>query len=140
MDNLTHTRPERPAAAVTTRRRDSAVVVIAGAFAALLWLGAKAAGIDLEVHSGAGAHPVGLVSAIVTSVVVAVVADGLLRVLERRTPNGLRVWTIAAVSVWVLSFLGPLSATTAGAGLVLATMHLAVGAVVVVGLRRTRVA
>ena len=43
---------------------------------------------------------------------------------------------MTAVTVWTLSFLGPLSATTIGAGCVLATLHVAVGAVVVGGLRR----
>ena len=108
--------------------------------AAAVWLAAKAAGIDLAVHSGHGSRPIGLVSVIVTAVVVALVAAGLLRVLERRTTNGLRTWTTIALVVWALSFVGPLSAMTVGAGLVLAAMHLAVGAVVVGGLRHTRVA
>jgi hypothetical protein len=116
------------------------LIVVAAGSAVVVWLVAKAAGIDLAVHSGDGSRPVGLVSVIVTVVVVALVAGGLLRVLERRTTNGLRTWTIIAFIVWALSLLGPLSATTVGAGLVLATMHLAVGAVVLGGLRRTRVA
>lgn len=116
------------------------LVVVAAVVAAALWLAAKAVGIDLAVHAGDGSRPVGLVSVIVTVVVVALAGAGLLRVLERRTTNGLRTWTAIAVAVWALSFLGPLSAMTVGAGLVLATMHLAVGAVVVGGLRRTRVA
>ena len=77
---------------------------------------------------------------IVTPIVVGFVAAGLLRLLERRTESALRTWTIVAVVAWALSFLGPLSATSMGAGLVLATMHLAVGAVVVGGLRLARVA
>ena len=116
------------------------LIVMAAGLAAAVWLMAKAAGIDLAVHSGDGSRPVGLVSVIVTVVVVALVAAGLLRVLERRTTNGLRTWTVIALVVWALSFLGPLSAMTVGAGLVLATMHLTVGAVLVGGLRHTRVA
>lgn len=50
------------------------------------------------------------------------------------------VATGLAVLVWALSFLGPLSATTVGAGCLLATLHLVVGAALVAGLRRTRVA
>ena len=116
------------------------VVLVAAGLAAAVWLAAEAAGVDLAVHAGDGSRPVGLVSVIVTVVVAALVAAGLLRVLERRTANGLRTWTIIAIVVWALSFLGPLSAMTVGAGLVLAAMHLAVGAVVVGGLRSTRVA
>ena len=75
-----------------------------------------------------------------TPIVVGFVAAALLRLVERRTESGLRTWTIVAVVAWALPFLGPLAATSLGAGLVLATMHLAVGAVVVGGLRLARVA
>jgi len=64
---------------------------------------------------------------VVVSIVAVVVIDIVVR-------------TIVAVVAWALSFLGPLAATSLGAGLVLATMHLAVGAVVVGGLRLARVA
>jgi hypothetical protein len=116
------------------------LVLVAAAAATALWLMARVAGIDLAVHAGDGSREVGLVSVIVTVVVVAIAATGLLRVLERRTTNGRRTWTIIAVTVWALSFLGPMTAMTVAAGLALAAMHLTVGAVVVGGLRRTRVA
>lgn len=140
MKNLTHARPERAVAPASTTRREAAVVVIAGVSAALVWLAAKVAGVDLVVHSGSGSRPIGLASVIVTAIVVAGVAAGLLHVLERRTSRGLRVWTIVAMAVWVVSFAGPLSAMRLEGGLVLATLHLVVGAVVVGGLRSTRVA
>jgi hypothetical protein len=116
------------------------LVLVAAAAATALWLMARVAGIDLAVHAGDGSREVGLVSVIVTVVVVAIAATGLLWVLERRTTNGRRTWTIIAVTVWALSFLGPMTAMTVAAGLALAAMHLTVGAVVVGGLRRTRVA
>lgn len=116
------------------------LVLAAAGLATAVWLVAKAAGIDLAVHSGDGSRPIGLVSVIVTAVVVALAAAGLLRLLERRTTHGLRTWTVIAVAVWALSFVGPLTAMTLAAGLVLATMHLAVGAAVVGGLHYTRVA
>jgi hypothetical protein len=140
MENLTHARPESPVAPASTTRREAAVVVIAGVSAALVWLAAKAAGVDPLVHSGSGSRPIGLASVIVTAIVVAGVAAGLLHVLERRTSRGLRAWTIGAMAVWVVSFAGPLSAMRLEGGLVLATLHLVVGAVVVGGLRSTRVA
>jgi hypothetical protein len=139
MKNLTHVRAESPAAPAPTTRREAAVVGIAAAIAALVWLAAKAAGVDLDVHSGSGSRPIGLASVVVTVVVVAVAGAGLLRLLERRTSRALRVWTIVAVVVWVVSFAGPLSAMRLEGGLVLATLHLVVGAVVVGGLRYTRV-
>ena len=140
MENLTHAQPEIPVAPASITRSDAAVAGIAGTIAALIWLGASAVGVDLAVHSGSGSREIGLVSVIVTAVVVAAAGASLLRLLERRTPRGLRVWTIVATTIWVVSFLGPLSATALSAGIVLATMHLVVGAVVVGGLRLTRVA
>jgi hypothetical protein len=140
MNNLTQTRPEREAPSVTPKRADAKVVVVATALAVLVWTAAEAAGVDLEVRSGSGTTQVALGSVIVTPLVVGAVAAALLRLLERRTAHGLRTWTIVAVIAWVLAFLGPLSAASLGAGLVLATMHLAVGAVVVGGLRLARVA
>jgi hypothetical protein len=140
MKNLTDARPESPAAPASTTRRESAVVGIAAAIAALVWLAAEAAGVDLDVHAGSGSRPIGLVSVIVTVAVIAAGGAGLLRLLERRTSRALRVWTIVAVAVWVVSFAGPLSAMRLEGGLVLALLHLVVGAVVVGGLRSTRVA
>jgi hypothetical protein len=76
-----------------------------------------------------------LVSVVVTALVVAVTAAGLLRVLERRTAGALRVWTGIALAVWVVSFAGPAGASSWSAGLTLAALHLVVGAVVIAGLR-----
>ena len=140
MNSLTQTRPVQETPAATPRRADANVVLVAAALAVVVWAAAKAAGVDLEVRSGSGTTQVALGSVVVTPIVVGFVAAALLRLLERRTKSGLRTWTIVAVIAWVLSFLGPLSATSPGAGMVLATMHLAVGAVVVGGLRLARVA
>ncbi len=140
MNSLTQTRREQETPAAAPRRADAKVVLVAPAVAVVVWVAAKAAGVDLEVRSGSGTTQVALGSVIVTPLVVGAVAAALLRLLERRTAHGLRTWTVIAVIAWVLSFLGPLSATSLGAGLVLATMHLAVGAVVVGGLRLARVA
>jgi len=46
------------------------------------------------------------------------------------------VWTGVAMAVWVVSLVGPASARTVQAALTLAALHLVVGAVVIVGLRR----
>ena len=54
-----------------------------------------------------------------------------------RSTRGLRVWTILACVVWALSFVGPLGATTVSAGVALALLHLGVGGVLVLGLRRS---
>ncbi len=118
-------------------RADAGVAVVSAAAAAAVWAVARAAGVDLVVRSGSGTTDVNVVSVVVTSLVVAIVGAALLRLLERRTARGRRTWTIVAVAVWAVSFLGPLSATHPSAGLVLACLHLVVGSVVVLGLRRT---
>lgn len=140
MDNQTDTRPERVVEHVSTVRREAVVVLAAGTVSALLWVAVRAAGVDLTVRSGSGSRDVGLASTVVTAVVVAAAAAVLLRVLDRSTERAGRWWTVVALTVWALSFVGPLSATSASAGVVLATLHLLVGAVIVGGLRLGRVA
>jgi hypothetical protein len=121
-------------------RAEAGVAVLTATAATAVWALAKAAGVDLVVRSGGGTSDINVVSVIVTALVVAIVGAALLRLLERRTTHGRRTWTIVAVVVWAVSFLGPLSATRLSAGLVLACLHLFVGAVVVLGLRRTHAA
>jgi hypothetical protein len=140
MKNLTPTRPENTTNPPTAFRADAGVVLVATVVATLVWAGAHAAGVDLLVRSGSGSREVTLGAVVLTPLLVGLAALRLLRTLERRTARGLRTWTVVAVVVWALSFAGPISATHLSAGLVLATLHLAVGAVVVVGLRLSRVA
>jgi hypothetical protein len=118
-------------------RDDWPVAVTAAVAAAAVWVVAtQLASVDLAVRSGSGTQHINVVSVIVTSVVVALVAGWLLRLLERRTPRGRTIWTVVAVAIWVLSLAGPLGARSLAAGLWLALLHLVVGSVVIVGLRR----
>jgi hypothetical protein len=87
-------------------------------------------GIDLAVRSGGDVRPVGLVSVIAVSLLAAV-AGGLTHRLAGRWTHGPRVWTVVAAIVLVVSLTGPLGATTAAAGAVLAAMHLVVGLTVI---------
>ncbi len=118
-------------------RADIGVAVVAAATGAVVWSVARASGIELVVRSGGSTSDVNVVSVVVTALVVAIAGAALLRLFERRTTHGRRTWTIVAVAVWAVSLLGPLSAARPSAGLVLASLHLLVGAVVVLGLRRT---
>lgn len=133
---MSKTVKDRAGMVVGTWRDDWPVVVVAAGAAAVVWVGATVAGVDVAVRSGSSTHHVGLVSVVVTAVVVAVVGAGLLRVLEPRTPGARRVWTGVAMAVWVVSLAGPAGARTLSAGLTLTALHLVVGAVVIVGLRR----
>lgn len=140
MGNQTDARPESVVEHISTVRREAVVVLAAGVAAALVWLAVRAAGVELTVRSGSGSREVGLTAAVVTAVVVAAAAASLLHVLDRSTQRAGRWWTVIALPVWGLSFVGPLSATSAAAGAALATLHLLVGAVIVGGLRPSRVA
>jgi len=134
------TTQQGPVGAIAPRPRvaaDAAVALMAAAAAVLVWACARISDLDLVVKSGSGTTVVTVGSVIVTTLVVAAAAVGLLRLLERRTAKGLQVWTVVAVTVWALSFLGPLSATRPSTGFVLALLHLLVGATLVLGLRRT---
>ena len=137
---MTHT-DTHPTTTEPTRSRhgaDHTIAVLATALAGLTWLGWRALGSDLAVRSGQDTHQVGLVSALVTAVVVSVAGLGLLRFLERRQPRALRTWTVIAGAVWLVSLLGPLGAADLGSGLALVSLHLVVGAVVLIGARWTR--
>jgi hypothetical protein len=127
---------DRPVRAVGTGRDDWPVAVVAAVAAAVVWVGATVTGVDVAVGSGSSARGVGLVSVVVTALVVSVAGAGLLRVLERRTQRARRVWTGIASAVWVVSLVGPTGARSMSAGLTLAALHLVVGAVVIIGLRR----
>jgi hypothetical protein len=127
---------EQTSELVGTWRDDVTVAAVAAGAGALVWVVARALGVDLAVRSGSGTREIGLVSVIVTAVVVTLAAGGLLRVLARRTARAGRVWTGVALAVLVVSLAGPASAATWSAGMALAAMHLAVGGVVIVGLRR----
>ena len=89
------------------------------------------------MRSGSGTREVGLVSVIVTALVVAV-AGGRAAARARASYGGRACGSGPAsrVAVWVVSLAGPAGAATLSAGLALGALHLVVGAVVIVGLRR----
>ena len=128
----------RQPAAQTRRtwRDDLPVAAMAAGAAALIWALAHAAGVDLEVHSGSGTQSIGLPGVLITPVVATLAAGAVLRGWRRRSVRARSRWTTLSIGVLVLSLLGPLSAVNVRTGLVLAAMHLVVGAVIVVGLTR----
>lgn len=116
-----------------------AVVGVTVAAALALWaLWAPVAGVELEALQGSRHIPVGPGSVLFASAAMAFAGWGLLAILERRTLNARKVWTILAVSACILSLGSPLvGGIGVGAKLGLASLHLVVGATVVLGLRRT---
>ncbi len=133
---MSETVQDRAVQAVGTWRDDWPVAVVAAGAAAVVWVVGTVSGVDVAVRSGSSSRDVGLLSVVVTAVVVGAAGVGLLRILERRTPGARRVWTGVAMAVWVVSLAGPASARTVQAALTLAAIHLVVGAVVIIGLRR----
>lgn len=75
----------------------------------------------------APAQTVSPVTVVIVSGLAALVAWGLLALLERVTLHPRAIWTSLSIAVLVLSLAGPLSAaTTLSAKVALACMHLAV--------------
>lgn len=96
------------------------------------------AGIDLRAEQGATTIDVGAGSVFFASAVMAFAGWGLLALLERRTVNARKVWTVVSIIACVTSLGSPLfGGIGPGAKLGLASLHLVVGAAVVLGLRRT---
>jgi hypothetical protein len=126
----------------TTGRVSHRALTVAAAIlaAAVVWFVAvPVAGLDLLVRPGGGAtQHVGIGSVLTVSLLAALLGWGLLTLLERLLPAHARtVWTVVAVTVLVLSLAGPLTGgTTAAVTVTLSLMHVAVGAALILGLRR----
>ena len=115
-----------------------AVVGVTVAAALAVWaILAPLAGLTLEAQQGGRMH-IGAASVFFASAVIAFGGWGLLAILERRTLNARKVWTVVAVITCITSLSSPVfNGIGLGAKLGLALLHLVVGAVVIVGLRRT---
>jgi hypothetical protein len=120
-------------------RRDAGAVLGATAAAVTIWAVATAAGADLTVSfPGQPIQKITVVSVVVAALVGSLAGWGLLALLRRFTAKARSVWTVTAIVAALLSLGGPLSAiASAGTKVWLASMHLAVAAVVIVVLRRT---
>lgn len=123
--------------------RGRAALAVGGATAAAVvpWIAAQAAGVELEVETALLAPmAIGLPLVVTTALAVSLAGWGALALLQRRTGNARRVWTAVAVAILLLS-LPPLLTVEAAAEtrLYLALMHLAVGAVLIPGLRASAV-
>ena len=96
----------------------------------------SAAGVDLAARTGAEVQHITLPAVLIAAAVSAVAGWALLALLERLTTRARVVWTMSAVAVVLLSLLaGPTAGVTVGAKAGLALLHLAVGAVVIGGMR-----
>jgi len=119
------------------------VVAAAAAAALAVWcVAVPLTGATLAVAGSRGTTTIGPAAVAGTAVVAALLAWPVRAVLARsgHGPHVL-VWRLTCAVVLLLSLVGPLGATTAAGSCALVAMHVAVGAVVVVGLdpRRTAV-
>lgn len=113
-----------------------AVAATAVAAAVILRLIAYAVGLDVVVDTGTGDTTVSLAAVAASSAVGALCGVLVLQLALRFLSRGRTWWTIGATVVLLGSLASPLAATTAGAWATLTVLHLAVGAVVILGLRR----
>ena len=114
------------------------VVGVAVLTALIVWAIAALAGIELKVTSPlVGTLTIDAVLVIVSTLPLALGAWGVLALLERRTTRALTLWTRIAIAVLVVSVppLAFLDATLT-TKLILAVMHVTVGLVLIVMLRR----
>jgi hypothetical protein len=94
------------------------------------------AGVDLAARTGTAVQHITLPAVLIAAAVSAVAGWALLALLERLTTRARPVWTMSAVAVVLLSLLvGPTAGVTVAAKVGLALLHLAVGAVVIGGMR-----
>jgi len=110
----------------------SATLVAAAGFTALHSM----AGIDLAARTGTTLQHIALLEAVIAAALSAGAGWATLALLERLTSRGRTIWTVIAVAALLLSLLvGPAAGITTGAKAGLALLHLAVGAVVIGGMR-----
>ena len=126
----------------TTTSVRRALTVLCAALAALTtwYVVTTVAGVDLVVRAGGAADRVTALPVVLASTAAALAGWGVLAVLERVTRHAARGWTAGAGLLTLVSLqpvLAP-SDTAAEARVGLATLHLVVAAVVVVGLLRSR--
>jgi hypothetical protein len=126
--------PTNRAAAI--RRRRALTVGAATAAAAAVWLVARTAGAEPTVTLGAYAPmTIGLPTVLLTALAAALAGWIAVSVLQRLTRHARGLWPAVALVTLTASFLPILSAQADGATRVaLATMHIAVAAVLIPGL------
>jgi hypothetical protein len=138
--STTAVKTQSPATPAGSRTANRSLTVAAGAAAAaVVWVVAsKAAKVPLDVKNGSKTQHVGIATVITVSLLAGLLAWGLATLLERRAKSPRRTWTVVALVVLLVSLTGPLSSgTTEATKVSLACEHLAVAAVLILGMART---
>ncbi|TDD47266.1 hypothetical protein E1263_34895 [Kribbella antibiotica] len=134
----TTTQPVTP----TKRRTDRSRLLVVGAatIASAAWWAVLVpiAGLTLDANQGGTLQHVGLPAIAIASAALTFAGWALLAILERASRGARKAWTIVAAIACLLSLGSPLTGGIGlGAKLGLASFHLLVGAIVILGLRRT---
>lgn len=98
----------------------------------------KLPGVDLSVLLAGERRHIGLSDIVIAATVCSAAGVILLRVLERRVKNPLRLWSVIAVLVAVGSMSGTGSAVSSAATAALISLHAVVAAVVIAAAWRSR--
>jgi hypothetical protein len=120
---------------------DLAILIPAAICPLALWVCAVTwADMELTVTAGDRTREVGAVAVALTGGLSALLAVSVLRALERRTSEAVRIWTLVCLAGFVVSLAGPMTATSWEAAGTLTAMHAIVAAVIIGSGRRTRAA
>ena len=129
--------------AVTTSRLASprgrpVVTVLATGAALAVWAVAAALTDGPQIVAAGTTQQVGPVAVVMTTLIASLAGWGLLALLERHGAHPRRSWTVVALVVLLASLAGPIgSGADPTSTTTLLLLHLAVGVVVITGLRRT---
>jgi hypothetical protein len=136
------TAPAATAKAGSSSRRKTRLLTVAAAVAAavIIWGIADLAGMHIK-QPAFGSSPATSLNAgfvIGVSLIVSLAAWALLAALEHATTRARAIWTTVAAVVLLISLSGPFSGQGVSTGnrLVLALIHLAVGAILITQLPR----
>ncbi len=113
--------------------------VVAAAAALVIWaIAVPVLDVELRTTNPQGQSiEIGPLPIVILSIVPALLGWALIALLERFTPGRARtIWTVIAVAALVVSLV-PLTQMSAAAAVSLGSMHLVVGAVIIIGMRST---
>lgn len=119
-----------------TRTRIATIVL--APLAALATYGVvRLLGVDLVVSRGGRSSAVGAVDVIGAALVAALLGWWVVRQIEQRSKNPLRLWARVSSSALAVSLIGPSWFADGGTALALISLHVVTAVVVIAGLART---
>jgi predicted NBD/HSP70 family sugar kinase len=131
---VVRTRDKGEAMSHLTRRRIG-TVVIAPAAALAAWACTQLIGVNLVVSAGDGkVEPDDVVAA---ALVGALAGWAVVRLLERRSRQPLRLWTLAGSTALAISVAGPAWVADGASAVALISLHVVTAVVVITGFART---